>query len=46
MLAEWAWLELTEGWHSWGETAADVAASHLGTVPEAAAMGVPAEAGA
>jgi len=46
MLAEWAWLELTEGWRSWGETAADVAASHLGTAPEAAAMGVPAEAGA
>lgn len=31
MLAEWAWLEITEGWRSWGESAADVEASHLST---------------
>ncbi len=29
MLAEWALLELREGWRSWGESAQDVAASHL-----------------
>lgn len=29
MLAQWAWLEVTEGWRSWGETPADVQASHL-----------------
>jgi hypothetical protein len=27
LLAKWAWLELTEGWRSWFETAADVEAS-------------------
>ena len=29
MLAEWALLELREGWRSWGESADDVTASHL-----------------
>ncbi|WP_395737016.1 NAD(P)/FAD-dependent oxidoreductase [Prosthecobacter sp.] len=36
MLAEWALLELREGWRSWGETAADVTASHLPEKPKAA----------
>lgn len=29
LLLEWVKLEVTEGWQSWGETEADVAASHL-----------------
>jgi hypothetical protein len=28
MLGEWAWLELKEGWRSWGETAEQVQSSH------------------
>ena len=39
MLAEWALLELREGWRSWGESAEDVTASHLPVqVKGAAAM--------
>ncbi len=34
MLAQWAWLELKEGWRSWGETPEEVAASHLGARAE------------
>jgi hypothetical protein len=40
MLAEWAMLELREGWRSWGESTENVSASHLPVqpkvVPEAA----------
>ena len=46
MLAEWAWLELKEGWKSWGESAEDVIASHQSPEPEAVAAIVPAEASA
>lgn len=44
LLAEWAWLELTEGWRSWGETAEDYAASRLPVppAPTSAAALVPA----
>jgi hypothetical protein len=42
MLAEWALLELREGWRSWGETAADVTASHLPAQPKATPEVAPA----
>lgn len=34
MLAEWAMLEIREGWRSWGETAEDIDASHLPSQPK------------
>jgi len=34
MLAEWAWLEIKEGWRSWGESPEDVVASRP-TIPSA-----------
>ena len=34
MLAEWAWLEITEGWRSWGETAKDVELSRPTFAPQ------------
>lgn len=38
MLAEWAWLELKEGWRSWGEKPEDVAASRRATPQTPPAM--------
>ncbi len=38
MLASWAWLELTEGWHSWFESEADVTASHRPVSPAPASV--------
>jgi hypothetical protein len=39
-LAKWLWLELSEGWHSWGETAGRQSTDACGSAAERSACAV------